>query len=226
MDVSVEGKKVCRHLDLTTSNHASDPGNTLTLPNTESASTLAGKRDAKWGHKRGDKRYPCAGKHTWECNMAECPDCWDPPCEPNAKETQAEYAKSQSGTPEERAAKGKAANQRKADAHNDVGAAFENEVVDAVGHAKIEHVGYKAHCRKCHMIADLDVVTQDFVIEAKLSAGLTSKKQMEQRVIPVAKACFPGKKVIVATRRDQLDHLMKTLKEKEWSPFGLGTLGV
>lgn len=35
MDVKVQGKNVCRHLDLTTSNHASQPGATPPNPNTE-----------------------------------------------------------------------------------------------------------------------------------------------------------------------------------------------
>ncbi len=35
MDVMVEGKNVCRHLDLTTSNHASYPGSTPPFPNAE-----------------------------------------------------------------------------------------------------------------------------------------------------------------------------------------------
>lgn len=35
MDVAVEGKTVCRHLDLTTSNHASYPGSTPPFPNAE-----------------------------------------------------------------------------------------------------------------------------------------------------------------------------------------------
>lgn len=35
MDVAVEGKSVCRHLDITTSNHASYPGSTPPFPNAE-----------------------------------------------------------------------------------------------------------------------------------------------------------------------------------------------
>jgi hypothetical protein len=35
MDVLVEGKNVCRHLDVTTSNHASYPGSTPPIPNVE-----------------------------------------------------------------------------------------------------------------------------------------------------------------------------------------------
>lgn len=43
MDVVFEGKKVCRHLDITTSNHASYPGSTPPMPNTE-AQNLALER--------------------------------------------------------------------------------------------------------------------------------------------------------------------------------------
>lgn len=41
MDVKAEGKSVCRHLDLTTSNHASYPGGTPPFPNMSEAHRLA-----------------------------------------------------------------------------------------------------------------------------------------------------------------------------------------
>jgi len=41
MNVVVEGKNVCRHLDITTSNHASDPPGTPPMPNTESGAPPA-----------------------------------------------------------------------------------------------------------------------------------------------------------------------------------------
>jgi uncharacterized Zn-binding protein involved in type VI secretion len=218
MDVTVEGKAVCRHLDITTSNHASEPGNeSVPLPEAESqAPGLAGKKDAKWGHKRGVTRHDCRGNHSWECNKAECPDCWQPPCEPNAQETQKNYNESQSGTPQERAAKGKAAHQKKAD-KGDAGAALESKAVDKVGHSSIEHVGYKAHCSQCHMIADIDVVTSDDVIEVKLSAKALDLDQMKTRVSPVAKKCFPGKRLKIATRASEEAKMKSKLREAEWS---------
>lgn len=54
MDVLVEGKNVCRHLDITTSNHASYPGSTPPIPNAEAMVQLALKRIAK-------KQCPCCG---------------------------------------------------------------------------------------------------------------------------------------------------------------------
>ncbi|WP_075207375.1 DUF4150 domain-containing protein [Archangium violaceum] len=55
MDVMVEGKNVCRHLDITTSNHASYPGSTPPMPNAEEMIQLALKRAA-------EKKCPCCGK--------------------------------------------------------------------------------------------------------------------------------------------------------------------
>lgn len=55
MDVRFEGKSVCRHVDLTTSNHASYPGSTPPYPNMEAMTALALERIA-------DKQCPCCGK--------------------------------------------------------------------------------------------------------------------------------------------------------------------
>ncbi len=54
MDVTVEGKNVCRHLDITTSNHASYPGSTPPMPNMEAMVQLALQRVAA-------KQCPCCG---------------------------------------------------------------------------------------------------------------------------------------------------------------------
>jgi hypothetical protein len=55
MDVIIEGKNACRHLDITTSNHASYPGSTPPFPNSEAMIQLALDRiDAK--------QCPCCGK--------------------------------------------------------------------------------------------------------------------------------------------------------------------
>lgn len=55
MDVKIEGKNACRHLDLTTSNHASYPGATPPYPNMEAMVAVAQQRIA-------DKQCPCCGK--------------------------------------------------------------------------------------------------------------------------------------------------------------------
>ena len=62
MDVMVEGKNVCRHLDLTTSNHASYPGSTPPMANLE-AIHLAKERIAAG-------KCPCCGKGS---HMIESP---------------------------------------------------------------------------------------------------------------------------------------------------------
>jgi hypothetical protein len=55
MDVLIEGRNVCRHLDITTSNHASYPGSTPPFPNQEAMVRLAQARIAA-------KQCPCCGK--------------------------------------------------------------------------------------------------------------------------------------------------------------------
>nr|WP_321400692.1 DUF4150 domain-containing protein [uncultured Desulfobacter sp.] len=227
MNVSFEGKKVCRHLDIATCNHGSDPPGTVPMANAETMATsgLSSKADAKWGHKRGKKRYDCGGNHDWECNTAECPDCWDPPCEQNAEETQSDYSESQSGTSEERAEKGKRINKKKIEV-GDTGAQIENQAIDILGHDTIEHVGYKAHCRKCHMIADLDIVTKDSVIEVKSSSGGVKLRQIQQRIAPVAKKCFPDKKLKVAVPKNEIEKLEKKMEEKEWKKLGIELISI
>ncbi|HYO52642.1 DUF4150 domain-containing protein [Archangium sp.] len=54
MDVMVEGKNVCRHLDITTSNHASYPGSTPPMPNMEAMVQIA------LGH-IAENKCPCCG---------------------------------------------------------------------------------------------------------------------------------------------------------------------
>jgi hypothetical protein len=226
MNVKFEGKFVCRHLDITTSNHSSEPGGVPTpTPNLEK-SGLDSKRDAKWGHLRGKKRYDCQGNHDWECNQAECPDCWQPSCEPNAQETQENYMNSQTGTSQERVAKGRAANQRKINLHNDPGAKVENQAIDAMAQNTIEHIAYKTHCRRCHTIGDIDIVTSDAVIEVKKSASVLDLKQMERNIAPIAAKCFPGKKIIVATPKSEVDAVAKKIANKEWLAFDITILGI
>lgn len=53
MTVVFEGKHVCRHLDLTTSNHASYPGSTPPMPNTESQALALARID--------EGKCPCCG---------------------------------------------------------------------------------------------------------------------------------------------------------------------
>jgi uncharacterized Zn-binding protein involved in type VI secretion len=63
MDVKIEGKNVCRHIDITTSNHASYPGGTPPLPTAEQQTALARLADP-------DPKCPCCGKPGTQCPAA------------------------------------------------------------------------------------------------------------------------------------------------------------
>jgi hypothetical protein len=63
MDVLIEGKNACRHLDITTSNHASYPGSTPPFPNAEAMIQLALDRIAL-------KQCPCCGRDITGCPAA------------------------------------------------------------------------------------------------------------------------------------------------------------
>jgi hypothetical protein len=62
MDVKIEGKNVCRHLDITTSNHGSTPPGTPPAPSAETQ-TLADAQDAV-----NKGKCPCCGQdlHPWQ----------------------------------------------------------------------------------------------------------------------------------------------------------------
>lgn len=70
MDVKIEGRNVCRHLDLTTSNHGSDPGATPPAPTGE-AQTLPATQAALQ-----NKQCPCCGQplHDWQKKHPMDPD--------------------------------------------------------------------------------------------------------------------------------------------------------
>lgn len=55
MDVMFEGKNVCRHLDITTSNHGSQPGGTPPIPEAED-SAIDGEKEAKEESLERDKK--------------------------------------------------------------------------------------------------------------------------------------------------------------------------
>ena len=63
MDVKAEGKNVCRHMDITTSNHASSPPATPPLPSAEMQTTKEGTEEAI-----ANGKCPCCGKalHPWQ----------------------------------------------------------------------------------------------------------------------------------------------------------------
>ncbi|RWP37397.1 MAG: DUF4150 domain-containing protein [Mesorhizobium sp.] len=78
MDVKFEGKNVCRHLDMTTSNHASYPGSTPPLNTAEAenrAAALARMADPK-------PKCPCCGKEGGQCPAALPTTMSDDPSKP------------------------------------------------------------------------------------------------------------------------------------------------
>ncbi len=63
MDVKIEGKNVCRHIDITTSNHGSYPGATPPAPTAEQQAALDRMDEA-------DPKCPCCGESGSQCPSA------------------------------------------------------------------------------------------------------------------------------------------------------------
>jgi len=225
MDVKFEGQNVDRHTDLTTSNHASQAGGTGPLTVSLAEVAVVNIREVKDAVKWARHVDPghCGGNHDWECDKTACPDCWQPPCEPNAKKEQENYKAQQSGTNSEKARAYKRENigKIKKKKLEPTGPTFENSVIDKIGEDKIESAGYSAHCRNCHMQGDIDIVTADSVIECKRSAKGLTLRQMEEKIIPIAKKCFPNKQIKVATRATELPKLENTLRSPNWAKHNL-----
>jgi len=219
MDVKFEGKNVDRHIDLTTSNHASPMGDTPTIPNAEKTNGNEEKPSPTYGLHRDTtaKCYP-DGKNTEHdlfCGKYVCPDCWRGGCEKNAAILEEKYTESQAGSNEQEIAEsGKAANKKKMAIHKEdkAGYVFENEMIDEVlssPNHTIEKVGYQVHCLACHLHIDLDIVTDNYVIETKIKCDSFKgrKAQFEDRIIPAVKKCFPEKKIACLTNKEELEQL-------------------
>jgi hypothetical protein len=69
MDVKIEGENAVRHLDLTTHNHASFPGNTPTWPYIDE---MAGQPGAGCEKERGEVEAKCSGDHEKDCEDGAC----------------------------------------------------------------------------------------------------------------------------------------------------------
>jgi len=222
MDVKFEGQNVDRHLDITTSNNASPI--TTTLPGPSTAMSVREYKDSvKWS--RHVDPSVCGGKHDWECdNKIACPACWQPECKNNAEKEQEEYRAKQSGTNADKANKHKAENKDKINrrGHEPTGPTWENAAIDKVGEDNVESAGYYAHCTKCHMQGELDLVTSDSVIECKRKSKTLDLAQMEEKIIPIAKKCHPGKKIKVAVEGDaEKKKLELKLKQSGWAGHNL-----
>lgn len=182
------------------------------------------KDAARWA--RHVNPATCGGVHDWECGKKACPDCWQPKCDSNAKKEQENYEEDQSGSVEDKIKAQKAVNKKKIrNGHDPHGIAFEEQAVEKVkSNEKIEHIGYVAHCKVCHMQGDLDIVTENSVIECKRSARGANLRQMQENIIPIANKCFPGKQVKVATRSTELPRLQNTVASAAWAPHNVGAM--
>jgi hypothetical protein len=227
MDVKFEDQNVDRHLDLTSSNHASVIGSPPPVVPSKGTMTVREYKDSlKWS-RHVDPNF-CKGKHDWECGKTSCPDCWQPPCVPNAVNEQKAYDEEQAKPNAEKAQNAKKGNLDKVTKNKMTpeGAACENATIDAVGEANVESAGYRAHCKKCHMEGDLDVVTADSVIECKKGSDALKLDQMQEKIIPIAQKCHPGKKIKVAVPKAELAKLENKLKQAPWNSLGLSAMGV
>ena len=74
MDVKIEGENAVRHLDVTTHNHGSVPGNTAAWPFMASMATTKGAQTSKCAKENTKKKKACAGATTKEerCASPEC----------------------------------------------------------------------------------------------------------------------------------------------------------
>lgn len=227
MDVKFEDQNVDRHLDLTSSNHASVPGSPPPVVPSGATMTVREYKDSvKWS--RHVNPHACGGKHDWECGKTSCPDCWQPQCVPNAEAEQKAYDDEQAKPNTEKAQNAKNNNTAKVAKAKMTpeGAACENATIDSVGEANVESAGYRAHCKNCHMEGDLDVVTADSVIECKKSASALDLRQMNEKIIPIAQKCHPGKQIKVAVPKSELAKLTTKLNQAAYKPLGLVPMGV
>jgi len=226
MDVKFEGMNVDRNIDMVTSNHASNPPGVGPLTVSLADRVLFKKADEKWGHKRGRS---CGDNHVWDCDTMDCPNCWDPPCVPNAAATKKNYQDTQSGTNKEKAQKAKERKQKQVDkaeakSRSDKGTKTEIAVIDKIGEDNIERVDYKAHCSVCHMVVDIDIVTSTAIIEVKYSAkALRKPRKLQQLQMSVAAHCpeLHGREFLIATKLDKLPDMEQKLRENPWSTMGL-----
>jgi hypothetical protein len=69
MDVKVEGENVVRHLDMTTHNHGSVPGNTPTWPYIDEMTMLSNEPCRR---ESAQVNFCCSGDHEKDCEDADC----------------------------------------------------------------------------------------------------------------------------------------------------------
>lgn len=220
MDVMFEGLNVPRHLDLTTSNNGSAA--TTTAP-TPSLATMTPAQKAKAGHQMEDKPHCPPDGHSWDCNTYSCPDCWNKPCEPNAKVTNEAYQGKQAGTPADKVTRQKAdLDDKIAKGVGDpAGHRFEKDAIDKTVAAAetIEFLGYVAHCKVCHFKQEVDIITSTAMKECKKGARNHDLGQMK-RYKSINDQCFGGKKQLTCvTTAAELPALVRKVGSPDWAPL-------
>ena len=179
------------------------------------------KDAARW--RRHVNPNTCGGNHTWVCGEKACPNCWQPPCPENAEKEQQNYEEEQSGTTEQKARAHRESNRRKRQrGHEPDGLAFEEECVEKVREQgdQIQHIGYVAHCSRCHMQGDLDIVSDNAVIECKRRRA--NLRQMQENIVPIAQTCFPNHDVQIMTSPAQVANLNNTFNnDAAWIPLNV-----
>jgi hypothetical protein len=239
MDIQFEGQNVDRHSDLTTSNHASD--GTTTAPLITLATVNAPKAAKNKGQITPDPAV-CNGQHSWDCNTFTCAKCWPKPgCRDNADQCNESYNQSQSGSADQRVAdkhQEDAARDQAARAagnpNGDTGARMESAAVRKAirGGETIEHIGYRAHCSRCHFQQEVDLVTSHAIKEVKASADGFSAAQTN-RIRQIRDECFPKKDLKMVTAADQVAEvetrklgLVGLMPTKPGWPAAVGPKGV
>ncbi|WP_141620521.1 hypothetical protein [Myxococcus sp. AB036A] len=194
------------------------------------ARQLAEYKEPIGGGKR-DRKACRDGLHDWECNTTGCADCWVPPCEPNRKKEQDAYDfqhQTTSCSPEERKRAYQEGIQQRLDRGEDpVGLQFERDVLNSLDANDVLFYSYSAHCKKCHVQAELDFVTRTHILECKNSPSGFKLDQMNDRILQIAAKCFPGKTVVCATRASNLEKLNNKMKQwRKQTNYDFGRLGV
>jgi hypothetical protein len=227
MDVKVEGENVDRHMDITTSNHfcSNAPAGTgpfsLTLAEMAVFVVRDVKDAARWS--RHVNPNTCNGNHDWQCNKKACPDCWQPKCDTNAEKEQKNYEREQSGLVEDKMRAHKESNTHKRrKGHDPRGLKWEEAATQKISaDEEIKYIGYSAHCARCHMQGDLDIVTATSIIECKRTAKSASLPQMRDNIKAIRDKCFPGKELKIATPAGELQRLRDKLRQKDWAAIGV-----
>ncbi len=193
MDVMVEGENAVRHLDMTTHNHGS-PMNAA--PQVFQDGTGGGGAEAEHECQNGSSLPPdqqCPGtSHTLRCNAIYCDGCIDQrdeKCQGEADAEQAAYDRNRARDPQHQAQSNVAEQTNKAwdeidanlGANPGQGPMFEVQVTQAYQERDdAQQYGFKAHCTVCHVLIEIDIVTDTHIMEIKSSSRGFNLQQMQK----------------------------------------------